>query len=586
MQSRQYKRLFVGLSLLLFIALLGSYQACGRPLEFSPVSDLKLQSTNGTGYDGKPDPGFYARRIPNLTCPNETHLESGSLHVTNDSVQMLKDNCTPVSNSMGFEDPRLFYTPYNRGVLAINGAVFELQTEGKQPEFPFVEAWCSSASMISGSDVIIRSNADRSQFAANFVSGIFESTRSQWSVTAFEEWTVTRKDLGGGVFLFQSVGGSEPSQKTLALELTPDVAVPRFAKGQLSGTIVSSPIGNMNCFTLDTEPVIAPKVAAMRGAWAFDLTHGLLQNNDQLNDVTAFRHQGIARLAGSQVLGITGGRFGSGLGMGAEAGFVDVSSLAPLMSSESSLSFWVTKNRSTSTSIALVSSVSATGLPSLSLGFNQCGNAIANEISALVGGVCVRTGRALADTLWHQVGLVIQANQAKLYVDGILMDTKTVTFLPSNQDRWAIGHFPTAASPAPPVALSGRVDEVLFWSQALSDREISNYFQMSRLPGRPQTLSVQIHGNPEIEPYAVEAVLIPLPPDVTIDFYVDGALKVSEAIPPFSMFGDADGGVRIRKNLGPGSHIITVKYRRTGTNEVLLEKSIQVHEGPAGTQSN
>src|SRR4051794_32387380 len=73
------------------------FESCARVRislgDRSPSSTALRLNSNGSSYDGKPFPGEYQRRLPDLHCDANHSAPSGVLQIATNSMELKQDNC-------------------------------------------------------------------------------------------------------------------------------------------------------------------------------------------------------------------------------------------------------------------------------------------------------------------------------------------------------------------------------------------------------------------------------------------------------------------------------------------------------------
>jgi len=104
----------------------------------------------------------------------------------------------------------------------------------------------------------------------------------------------------------------------------------------------------------------------------------------------------------------------------------------------------------------------------------------------------VSSDLGLNDGQWHQLVGVhdFAADEAYLYVDGILRGTEDFDSVPSVAAKFAVGAILNTAGTQMDSTLTGDVDEIALWDHALSSTEVVNLFNNPGAAAVPEPSSI------------------------------------------------------------------------------------------------
>ncbi len=442
----------LGLFILLF------YQACSpTPLDFQGSNQEStslrsiLSSQNGTSYDGKIT-GQYFRRAPGVTCKNSKNGISGSVEVDATSAHLLVDNCVELSANISLQDPRLYYSSYNLDYLAINGAIFA-RNNGLENDFPNIEAWCHGQQDSKGVDAVIRSGS--SGLVAQIHRGE-KSASGQWLWDATRPFAVIVRQAASETSFVATA-----TNFTLSVEKT---TLTKSYRGQLNST-------PMSCFRSNAEPAIAPKVQSLVGYWGFERPLGDVADSTMILDSTSFKSDGTAKNPDNRGMTIIDGQFGRALRLDGNDDFIDISRVAQYAGSNVTISAWFMTNFPQTKSY-LVAANGAVKDNLFRFGFGKCleTSSPGELLAEVFNSTCYFSGSTPLDKRWHHAALTLSPSVSKLYLDGVLKDSKPSRYLFSPTDRWSIGQEFDLTTPGN--FFRGDVDEIMIWNTDLSDRDI------------------------------------------------------------------------------------------------------------------
>ena len=128
------------------------------------------------------------------------------------------------------------------------------------------------------------------------------------------------------------------------------------------------------------------------------------------------------------------------------------------------VSSWIKRNSTNKTILSKRNSTFTTGYD---LSINSAGRA---EMSWMNGTKQTITSSAVVPSgIWHNVAVTYTETTAKLYIDGVLDVTKTMSTVPANTQSFLIA---AADGVTPTSFFAGGIDEVRVWNVALTDKQL------------------------------------------------------------------------------------------------------------------
>jgi hypothetical protein len=128
------------------------------------------------------------------------------------------------------------------------------------------------------------------------------------------------------------------------------------------------------------------------------------------------------------------------------------------------VSAWIKRNSTNQTILSKRDNTFTTGYD---LSINSAGKA---EMSWINGTKQTITSNvAIPSGIWHNVAVSYDGTSAKLYIDGVLNVTKTMSIVPANTQSFLIA---AADGVSPTSFFNGNIDEVRVWKVALTDKQL------------------------------------------------------------------------------------------------------------------
>ena len=241
------------------------------------------------------------------------------------------------------------------------------------------------------------------------------------------------------------------------------------------GQIMKFTCMSIGLFVIHVLVCLAPASADVIAAWHFDETSGS----------TAFAAAGSVdgSLMGDASF-TAGGVNGGAVDMSTSgSGFVDMGNNFSLGGNSTfSVVTWAQFNNGDTNGYIVTGRHQSTIVAGYFLGVNNTGSG-SGEVSG--GGIFyqaypnpVSLNLGLNDGGWHQLVGVhdFAGNQTQLYVDGVLRDTEANTSFASSLANFSVGGILNPGGSQMISAMTGRVDEVSIWDQALSPTDVTYLF--------------------------------------------------------------------------------------------------------------
>lgn len=185
------------------------------------------------------------------------------------------------------------------------------------------------------------------------------------------------------------------------------------------------------------------------------------------------------------------------------------------------------------------------------------------------GGTATLTGAAVSAAAWHHLAATVAGTSARLYVDGALAASATVSGTPrTSSNTLLVGRYSSANTGS----WSGGLDEVAVSTRALSAGEIAAHAAAGIDPSEPDTILV---GGPSATTYADTATwaLVASKPEVTFACELDAETSFTPCGPTVALTGltTATHTLRVRA---------TDRWGRTETTPAVATWAVDLHLAP------
>lgn len=428
------------------------FQNCTPRVYLSSNSHESEEAVSGNGgtYDGKPEPGDYVRQYPN-GCPGGASPNViGKMSISTLSGRITEDLCVQQDYAFSFSDDRLVYSDYNWDYIGFNSAIFESARVHQESTAP-VEVWCRHSTPDEGLDLVIKTNGLGLMYrGADLRSGAPQTYPRQ-------VFTVQRAASAQSL----TFTSSQPN-----ISLVVDLAAPQ---GLTFAAQASLRFGGQDtnlalaCRVMSPDPAVYS--APMNILAIFQMESSVASSTSGVGSIL-LNPDGLGA-------GFVAGRYGLALKMDGEDDYVDVSGLAPLVTSAGSftISIWLRPDFNIADDTAAFTVNSNDGGHNLfKFGTGHCsGSGDRLNLTLEVGSGCYDAG-LLVDGLWHQVTLVASASRVILYLDGVERVNESHSETMAIDDRWSLGQDLDGANATD--FWFGLMDEVVVWNRALSPAEI------------------------------------------------------------------------------------------------------------------
>lgn len=428
---------------------------------------LQSNATGGGGnYDGKPTEGEYKRGYPNYNCPNSTVGAQGFGTVSSTAVNIPTDSCENVSITIPTTDQRLQSTNYNPDYFVLGHAIYERIQNNILNEEPIAEVLCQHKSQNLAIDVVTKTNHQLSSTQSKMYFAKYNS--NSYSFRRVNPFSVIR-----------TLNGNSLSYSTGDFQLN----ILKNSSGNYSTsatlqTIIDNENINisMNC-TLAALTKIETKwelnnsllnLAGLISYWP--LSSSNVYNGSIIPDVQANNNL-IYTSSDSLINKIFNGFTSSSLFFNGVSDVISSSSmiLMPNTNANQTISLWFNTAQ-----ISPDSSLFALINPNTSTQINIHLNRGSKQINVSSwGGILLITTPIINydDGNWHHIAYTLTAGTHRIYYDGVEV---------ANSNAVANNGIPTLVniglSNASMNYFNGAMDEISYWSRALSAAEISQIY--------------------------------------------------------------------------------------------------------------